>query len=495
MAESHTAAKQPLDDAVFVIFGITGDLAKRKLLPALYNLSRRGFLSENFRIIGVTRRGTNVEDVVSDLRNTLEASNSKPDEQILTRLKKQTVMVDMQIIQPEDYRLLSEALSQCEPSEGRKLNRLYYLAVPPAMFPTIVEGLGAYNLHINDDGTKAESRLLIEKPFGYDTNSALELIKQMEAVFDEDEIYRVDHYLAKETAQNILTFRFKNPMFKAVWDHSTVSHILVTAAENISIEGRVDFYESTGALRDLIQSHLLQLMSLVTMEEPRDLSSGAVHEAKLKLLKQVKTIEHLDVDKHAVRGQYKSYQDEVKNPGSTTETYAAVRLDIENERWRGVPILMRSGKSMKQKMTEISFIFEANGRGSGEFNALTIRIQPDEGIVLSFLAKKPSLVNQAEIVQMDFSYSESFGTEESPEAYERVLADAIRGDKTLFTTDQEVLESWRIFENVIQQWQKSGEGLEIYPTGSWGPKCADALAELCGARWLTGHLHLDPGTE
>ena len=233
-------------------------------------------------------------------------------------------------------------------------------------------------------------------------------------------------------------------------------------------------------------------MALVTMEKPKDLSSDAIHEAKLELLKAVQTISPEEVNARAVRGQYDNYRQEVKNPDSTTETYAAVSLEIDNDRWRGVPIFMRSGKAMAQKMTEISLIFESEHSPEGELNVLTIRIQPDEGIVLSLLAKKPSLANQTEMVQMNFSYSDSFDMAEPPDAYERVLADAIRGEKTLFTTDQEVLESWRIFENVIQAWAKNAGGLEIYRTGSWGPACGDELTDRVGAKWLTRHLHLQP---
>lgn len=486
----ETTEQLPLHDSMFVIFGITGDLAKRKLLPALYHLVDSSHITHNFHIIGVTRRNTTVDEIITVTKQSLESSGHQPNKKILTQFKSMIKMVDMDICKADDYEILKEAINKTTPPLGTPLNRLFYLAVPPEMYTTISDGLGKVGLNMNRD-TQAETRLLIEKPFGYDTTSAQSLMGKLEKYFSESSIYRVDHYLAKETSQNLLTFRFKNPLFNAVWDKSTVSYIMITAAETIGIEGRINFYEQTGALRDLIQSHLLQLCALITMEKPKDLTSHAIHESKLKLLNAIKTIEPEQVTNFAVRGQYDGYRQEVGNPNSTTETYAAVRLDIDNDRWRGVPILLRSGKSMAQKITEITLIFEGDKKTPDERNALTIRIQPDEGIVLSLLAKKPSLDDETEMVQMEFCYDKSFGVGKKPDAYEHVLSDAIRGEKTLFTTDDEVLESWRIFENVIKEWGNGGDVAE-YPRGSWGPTAADDMAARTGANWLTGHLHLCP---
>jgi glucose-6-phosphate 1-dehydrogenase len=481
--------RQSNGEGIFVIFGVDGDLSKRKLLPALYELLEKNLLSQSFRIIGTTRRDTQVDDIVSHIKTSLHNSGNDIDDKTLDRLRASLQLVKMDIELQGDYAQLENIINQTEASIGRPVSRLFYLAVPPKMVTTIVGHLGNQGLH---KAAGTESRLLVEKPFGYDTRSAEELIGQMEKVFTEDVIYRVDHYLAKETVQNILTFRFKNPLFEAVWDKSTVEHIMITASETIGIEGRVNFYENTGALRDLIQSHLLQLLALVAMEKPSDNSSQSIHQAKLSLLNDIKPISPEDVAPCSVRGRYETYLQEVSNPDSITETYAALKLNISNQRWQDVPVLLRAGKSMAEKVTEITLIFKPSDPGSSDRNALTIRIQPNEGIVLSLLAKKPSFAQETELVQMNFSYREHFGGAKHPDAYERVLVDAIKGDKTLFTTDKEVLAAWKIIENVIQSWSKNGDDLETYPNGSWGPAEADELANSCQAQWRTKGLHLTP---
>lgn len=480
---------QPNGEGIFVIFGVDGDLSKRKLLPALYELMDKNLLSENFKIIGTTRRDTQVEDIISHIKTSLHNASSDIRDNTINRLRSSLQLVKMDIELQSDYARLEEIINQTETSIGQPANRLFYLAVPPKMVATIVSHLGEQGLH---KSALTESRLLVEKPFGYDTHSAEELITQMEKVFAEDVIYRVDHYLAKETVQNILTFRFKNPLFEAVWDKSTVEHIMITASETIGIEGRVNFYENTGALRDLIQSHLLQLLALVTMEKPSDNSSESIHLAKLSLLNAINPIGPQEVSSCSVRGRYETYLQEVSNPDSTTETYAALRLNINNQRWQNVPVLLRAGKAMAEKVTEITLIFKPDDPESSDRNALTIRIQPNEGIVLSLLAKKPSFAQETELVQMDFSYREHFGGAKHPDAYERVLVDAIKGDKTLFTTDKEVLAAWKIIENVIQSWSKNEDDLEAYPNGSWGPASADTLANSCQAQWRTKGLHITP---
>lgn len=473
-------------DGIFVIFGATGDLAKRKLLPALYRLAKAGFIAENFRILGTTRRDTTVEDAMSEIRKNIQAEGETVDEQTMQRVKSMFSIVKMDISQVEDYSILKAAADKAVQEIGKQVNLLYYLAVPPEMFGVIVEGLGAHDLHTTVQNS-TESRLLIEKPFGYDTSSALELIKQMEKVFPEEGIYRVDHYLAKETAQNILTFRLQNPLFRSVWNNTAVSHIMITASESIGIEGRANFYEKTGALRDLIQSHLLQLLALVTMEEPAERTSEAIHDCKLALLECVKQIHPEEVQSSTVRGQYEGYAEEVGNPQSTAETYAAIKLEVDNDRWRGVPMLLRTGKGMAEKVTEITLIFKSRDYASTDANALTIRIQPNEGIVLSLLAKEPSFEEKTQKVQMEFFYDDTFAGKHAG-AYERVLIDAIRGDKTLFTTDKEVMASWKIVENVISEWASDKTKPASYSKGSWGPAQADDLAASSDSKWLTGHL-------
>ncbi len=482
---SELVEKPLLNDGIFVIFGITGDLAKRKLLPALYELVDLGLLSERFRIVGTTRRETDVEDVISFIRAAVDDVN----EETLNKIRSIVRMVYMDIGKKEDYELLKQKLDEVEDEVGICLNRLFYMAVPPQMFEPVVRGLSGYELNHGCQHGHAESRLLIEKPFGNDTASALALIQHVEKVFNEDSIYRVDHYLAKETAQNILTFRLHNPIFRAVWDRKSIDHILITASEKIGIEGRANFYEGIGALRDLIQSHLLQLLALTTMEEPVTNSAEAIHASKLALLHAIQPIQPDEIDQNTVRGQYDTYRSEVNNPNSITETYAAVRLSIDNDRWRDVPILLRTGKALAEKVTEITLVFKTRAGQSDDRNMLTIRIQPNEGIVLSFLAKKPSLANETETVQMEFCYNSSFSGKQ-PDAYERVLVDAIRGDKTLFTTDKEVLASWKIIESILQAWSTNGDSLIRYAPSSWGPLEADELAAKAGASWLTGQLQI-----
>lgn len=465
-----------LNDGIFVIFGITGDLAKRKLLPALYHLAHMNLLAPDFKIVGTTRRETTIDDVIEAIR---ESVNDDSEEATLATLRGMIHMVHMDIGKEQDYGLLRTELESIEAAGSKKLNRLYYLAVPPEMFEAVVGGLGTSGLN-HGSCEYTESRLLIEKPFGSDTNSALELIRKVETVFDEAAIYRVDHYLAKETAQNILTFRMSNPIFRAVWDRQSIDHIIVTAYEKIGIEGRVNFYEKTGALRDLIQSHLIQLLALITMEEPRDRTAHAIHASKLGLLHDIEPVTAEQVDARTVRGQYESYTKEVNNPASHTETYAAVHLSINNDRWRDVPILLQTGKAMHKKMTSITIAFKSREVSSPDNNILTLNIQPNEGIELSLRAKKPSLNDETQTVNMDFDYSSSFAGAQ-PDAYERVLVDAIRGDKTLFTTDEEVLASWRIIQAILDQWQSNNTSMETYPSGSLGPSGVSELAHNIGA--------------
>lgn len=473
-----------LHDGIFVIFGITGDLSRRKLLPALYSLVALDMLSDNFKIVGVTRQSTEIYQLVSSAEQYIEESGEEVNQVTLNKLRGMISLVTMGINEPSEYQKLHSHIQTLESEVGHNLNRHYYLAVPPQMFTPIINGLGSVGLSRNEH--LFENRILIEKPFGHDTASAIQLIKEIENVFDEENIYRVDHYLAKETAQNILTFRTNNPIFRSAWNCESIDHILITASEKIGIEGRVNFYDSTGAMRDLIQSHLLQLLALITMEEPLDNSAESIHKSKLELLKAIQPIKANEVDKVAVRGQYRGYKDEV-GKNSLTETYAAIRLQIDNPRWRGLPVLLRTGKALHDKITEITLVFKTHNKNSTDYNTLTLRIQPNEGIVLKLRAKKPSLEAETQIVQMDFSYNDSF-TSKQPDAYERVLIDALRGDKTLFTTDEEVLASWNIVEEVLQAWSENADSMQIYEPGSWGPSKAEELALAAGAKWHTHKL-------
>lgn len=469
-----TPERPALEPTTLVIFGITGDLAQRKLLPALYHLSEQNLLPEVFTIIGVTRRGITMEELLTRIKKAVTDSGKKPSRDTIEKLRKHIEIMKLDLLDQAEYSRLRERLDAIENEQGMCINRLFYLAIPAQNFESVIGHLGAGRLNEScQHGGGA--RLIIEKPFGYDLASAQKLIHTLNRHFSEEQLYRIDHYLAKETAQNILSFRFKNPIFKRMWDGKSITSITITADEKIDIEGRANFYEQTGALRDFIQSHLLQLLALTTMDEPSSLTSDPIHRQKLALLHDIIPIPANDVATHAVRGQYEGYRDEVENPHSNTETYAAIRLQIDSERWRNVPVVLQTGKALAEKVVEISIVF-ADAERHQHVNTLTIRIQPDEGISLQLFAKKPGFSDQLEPVDMSFDYDRSFaGDNNQPDAYERVLIDALRGDKTLFATSDEVLASWRIIENVIHEWTKNGEGLHRYKRGSHGPAAGEAL--------------------
>lgn len=475
-----------LSPAALVIFGITGDLARRKLLPALYHLAAEDLLPEGFEVIGVTRSGTTVESLIESVRVHLNDRHEAPDPQVLDRLAEHMTVLTVNLAQAEEYATIKKALDDHEVRSGACTNRLFYLAVPSQTFGDIAERLGASGLTKGCEHQVGESRLLIEKPFGYDLASAHELIEVLGRQFDESQIYRVDHYLAKETAQNILTFRFNNPLFQVVWDSDSINAVMITAAESIGIEGRAGFYEQTGALRDLIQSHLLQLLALITMERPNDMSAASIHDRKLELLKAIVPIAPDEVAGQAVRGQYQGYHEEVGSHSSITETYAALRLQIDTPRWRDVPVLIRTGKSLAEKVTEITLSF--TDKQTSHQNTLTMRIQPNEGISIELQAKKPGFEAETETVQMDFCYA-SLG-KMHPDAYERVLVDALRGDKTLFATSQEVIAAWEVVQHVVHAWSMGGHDIQPYAVGSWGPQSADVLAEKAGAAWVSERLRV-----
>lgn len=472
-----------LAHTILIIFGITGDLAQRKLLPALYNLTRQNLLPDGFRIVGISRRGTTVEDIVSLTRKRITHTTTlNEQEEALHRLAGKISIIDMNIGEPEEYGILLREIERLETESGTPLNRLFYLAIPATLFETVTTRLGQKDININQEGTR-ESRFLIEKPFGYSLESAQKLIGGLSRYFTERQIYRIDHYLAKETAQNILAFRFENPLFSATWNRKHISHILITAVESIGIEGRAAFYDRMGAMRDLIQSHLLQLLALVTMDRPETMSDEHIHQQKEKILALVKPPSPGRMREHTVRGQYATYRDETDNPQSTTETYAAVRLEIDSEKWRGVPVFIRTGKAIKEKVTEINIVFSDRDHALKK-NILTIRIQPNEGIVIDLRIKKPGFEMVSEEVQLDFCYADQ-SSQAHPEAYERVFIDAMRADRTLFASSAEVLECWRITEPILDAWMSPSFPLHIYENSSWGPQAADELIEKSGMEWLT----------
>jgi glucose-6-phosphate 1-dehydrogenase len=459
---------QPIAPLILVIFGITGDLAKRKVLPALYHLLKENLLPEEFVLIGTSRREISNDDLLKEVELCVLEADNTCDPEVIDRFKMRLRMLKLDPVNGEDYVNLRTTIDEIEAQHSQSMNRLFYLSIPPQVYGPIVRQLGEYGLNHGSEQYQGEARLLVEKPFGYDLTSAQELIEATAKQFSEEQIFRIDHYLAKESAQNILTFREQNPLFSSVWDNHHIKNISVVAAEKIGIEGRADFYEQVGALRDLIQSHLLQLLALTTMELPSDVSdANAIHTAKQALLNAVLPPAADQMIDKVIRGQYEGYKDEVKNPDSTTETYASLQLTINTPRWEGVPITLTTGKSLAAKKTEITVCIGTDDDESP--NKLTFRVQPNEGINVELLVKQPGFEQALQPAQMEFSYQATFDEHDHPDAYERVLIDAARGDHALFATSEEVLASWRILEPILQHWQRSSDDLKTYSVGSDGP--------------------------
>jgi glucose-6-phosphate 1-dehydrogenase len=462
MPDDVAASSPVLQPSVIVIFGITGDLAQRKLLPALYYLMKANLLHEKTLIVGITRRDVTAEELFSKI--DLDGDpNTDSDPEVVGRIKGALRMYKMSMTEGTDYDKLLQYLNHLEEEQGMCLNRLYYLSIPPQVLGPIVRNLGEHGLNATCQHAAASSRLLVEKPFGYDLTSAKQLIEETGRYFGEDQIFRIDHYLAKETTQNILTFRTHNPIFDKIWDSQHISQVEITASEQIGIEGRAVFYEQTGALRDVVQNHLLQLLAVVAMEPPAAMDSDATHAVKQTLLEQIMPIQPNEIGERAKRAQYEGYKTEVGKDDSFVETYASLNLSIDNPRWKNVPFIVRTGKSLAEKRTDIRVIF---GDAKADHNELNLRIQPNEGIDVVLNAKKPGFDETLQTVVMDFRYEDNFKNNGHPDAYERVLVDAAKGDHTLFATSDEVLASWRIVESVVKAWEVNGDGLITYKPGT-----------------------------
>lgn len=455
-----------LEPAIFVIFGITGDLAQRRLLPALYHLIKDDLLDAHTEIVGVSRRGVTVDELLGKVELCVLEADKVCDPAVLQKFRARTRMVHLDPVHANDYAALLGTLNDIEAAHGVCMNRLYYLSIPPQIYEPVIEQFGAHGLHEGCPHRKGAARLLVEKPFGYDLPSAQDLIAATARYFSEDQVFRIDHYLAKETVQNILVFRRQNPIFREVWSGQHVSGIRIEMNEQIGIEGRAGFYDNVGALRDVVQNHLLQLLALTAMELPATDGSAALHHAKRTLLAAVQP-----ADPHhggVMRGQYTGYRAEAGNPRSATETFVQLPLTIQNDRWRGVPVTITAGKALKTKHTAVTITFGTAVDGQAA-NKLTFRIQPNEGIDVELTVKRPGFEDRTELVQMDFSYRGAFNEPEHPDAYERVLVDAVRGDHSLFATSEEVLEAWRILQPVLDAWEQSGSDLRLYAPGSDGP--------------------------
>ncbi len=455
--------KPTIQPSILVIFGITGDLAKRKVLPAIYHLCKDNLLQEGTKIIGISRREVPKEEILNTVSICADEIDKVCDPQVIHRLNNWLTMFKLDPLEDNDYDALAEHIEKLEEETQQCLDRLFYLSIPPQVYGPIIDKLGQHQLNKSCSHNQAQVRLLIEKPFGYDIASAEELIRETEQVFNEDQIFRIDHYLAKETAQNILKFRRHNPIFSSQWDSQHISHIHVIAKEKIGIENRVNFYERVGAMRDLIQSHLMQLLSLTAMKLPTELNSDEVHAAKHAFMESLIAPDYkLGINKQVIRGQYDTYRNEVNDQNSLTETYVSILLFSKDPLWSNTTFQLTTGKSLEEKATLIQIYF-----GQNNPNILTFRIQPDEGIDINLLIEQPGFSHNLKEVKMNFSYAQDFN--DSHDAYERVLVDAIRGDKLLFASKSEVMSSWRLLQPILNYWANNHDDLIIYPTGSKGP--------------------------
>jgi glucose-6-phosphate 1-dehydrogenase len=486
------------EPTVVVIFGASGDLTKRKLLPALFHLEQAGLLPEEFGILGVARRDLTATFADDMKEGIIEFGGVDAGDEKLGAFMEKVKYHPMNFDDDAGYEKLKQHLDEYDKKHGVKGNRLFYLAVAPEYFSDILHSLGRHNLAKPEHG---KVRVIIEKPFGHDLESAKELNAEVNQVLDENQIFRIDHYLGKETVQNILVFRFANGIFEPIWNRNYIDHVQITAAESIGIEGRGPFYEKAGALRDVIQNHMMELLSFICMEPPVSFEADAVRHEKVKVWQAIKPIEILNT----VRGQYgpgevngkmvKGYREEERvAPDSQTETFAAMKLEIENWRWAGVPIYLRAGKRLTKRATEVTIQFKQppmllfRGASSGpceeiQPNLIKMRIQPDEGISLRFGAKVPSPDMTVCPVDMNFQYSAAFGTS-SANGYERLLLDAMLGDATLFAHRDGVEATWALFTPVLEAWAaKKPQGFPNYASGSWGPQCADDLIAKDGRRW------------
>lgn len=453
--------KSVLPPTCLIIFGISGDLAQRKLLPALCDLAQHGYLPDSFRLVGISRKELDTDTLFAQLGARHPRLNSIHWDW----LKDRTTLTQMDLLNHDDYIELGHQLEAIENTASSCLQRLFYLAIPAQTYAPIIEHLGDASLQQGcSHGHK--SRLLIEKPFGYDLESAKELIVLIRSIFAEEQTFRIDHYLAKETVQNILTFRFKNALFRKAWDNSHISSVIIRAHEEIGIENRGNFYEQTGALRDLIQSHLLQMLALITMHEPASDGTADIHQCKTAALHAIHPVRPDNVASHTIRGQYEGYADEIGNQSSATETYAAIKLFSADPAWHGIPLILETGKALPAKTIAIAVQFDDNSTQS-HTNTLTFTVQPSEGITMRFNAKQPGLTNQTEEVEMHFDYKSGFSIpKQGLEAYVRVIADAMRGDRLLFATSEEVLAAWTIIQPVLDEWQKDAIDMVQYAHGS-----------------------------
>ena len=490
------------DPFVLVLFGGTGDLAHRKVLPALYQLWRTNLLPHEFMLVAIGRRPYDDETFRADIRASLERfSRVLPiDEAVWASFRERIVYHGGDFNDPDTYTRLAARLEACDTEHGTRGNRLYYLATHSSSFPEIIGELGRAGLdhEVHGGGWR---RIVIEKPFGRDLESAIRLNREVGKVFRESQVYRIDHYLGKETVRNLLVFRFGNGIFEPIWNRRYVDHVQITVAESIGIENRGSFYEETGASRDFLQNHLMQLLSRVAMEPPASFDADALRDEKVKVVRAIAPLSPDEIRRDVVRGQYgrgwvaatevPAYRDERDvDSESETETFVAARFTIDDWRWAGVPFYLRMGKRLPKRATEIAIQFRAvphrlftDAGADPEPNLLAMRIQPDEGILLRFGAKVPGLGIDVRAVNMDFTYGSAFSVD-SPDAYETLILDALLGDASLFTRADEVEQAWGVVTPIIDEWADSPPPeFPNYEAGSWGPPTADELVARDGRRW------------
>jgi len=480
-----------------VIFGVTGDLSRKKLMPAVYDLANRGMLPPGFALVGFARRDWETEDFAQIVHDAVREHSRTPfDEDVWRNLSQGIRFVAGDFDDKQAFAKLRETLEELDRERGTMGNHVFYLSIPPKSFPIVTEQLRDSGLASPVEGQWR--RVVIEKPFGHDLHSARELNRTVSSVFPADSVFRIDHYLGKETVQNILALRFANQLFEPIWNSSYVDHVQITMAEDVGVGGRAGYYDGVGAARDVIQNHLLQLLALTAMEEPISFEAVHLRAEKEKVLSAVRL--PADLATYTARGQYSAgwqggekvvgfLEETGMNPQSTTETFAAMRLDIATRRWQGVPFYLRTGKRLGRRVTEIAVVFkrapqhlfaESMTSALGQ-NALVIRVQPDEGVTIRFGSKVPGAGMNVRDVTMDFGYGHAF-TEQSPEAYERLILDVLLGDPPLFPRHEEVELSWRILDPIEEYWATLGAP-EQYRPGSWGPASAAALMAADGRAW------------
>ena len=481
-----------MDSNTLVIFGASGDLTRRKLIPALYSAARKNRLPTGFRLVGMARSVLPTPEFRADLRQAALGIEPTPDAEwdafaaAIETLRGDPTSAD-------DLGQLETRLAALEREAGGAAHRLYYLATPPHVYPEVIARLGALGMTAQTEGWR---RLVVEKPFGSDLPTAQALNQAIHQVLDESQVYRIDHYLGKETVQNVLVFRFANSIFEPLWNRRYIDHVQITVAETVGVEHRGDFYDRVGVLRDMFQNHLMQVLSMMAMEPPSSFDANALRDERSKVLRAVRPIAPAAVATETARAQYDGYcQEPGVAPGSSTPTYAALRLYIDNWRWQGVPFYLRSGKALAAKTTGVLIQFKSvphvmfplpPGREIRP-NALELCLQPDEGMHLVFEVKVPDTMSEMRSVDMDFHYAEAFGADAIPDAYERLLLDALAGDASLFTRADTIELAWQLIDPIQQGWDAAANlGLTTYPQGSWGPAAADALLAADGRVWSSG---------